>query len=100
MRKALRQVTAFESLLTPLLNDWHSYSLTWRSGGATFEVDGEIVLHAPEVPAGPLGFVAWIDNQYAVATPEDGFRFGVLPLKEAQWLEISDLQLNTSLGVA
>jgi hypothetical protein len=100
MRKALRQVTAFESLLPPLLNEWHSYSITWLSGGATFEVDGEIVLHASEVPAGPLGFVAWIDNQYAVATPEDGFHFGVLPLKEAQWLEISDLQLNSLQGVA
>lgn len=100
MEKALGQVTAFESLLTPLLDDWHSYSITWLLGEATFEVDGEIVLHAPEVPAGPLGFVAWIDNQYAIATSEDGLHFGVLPLKETQWLEISDLQLNTVLGVA
>ncbi len=100
MRKALRQVTAFESLLTHSLNDWHSYSLTWHSGGATFEVDGEIVLQAPEVPTGPLGFVVWIDNQYAIATPEDGFHFGVLPLKEAQWLEIRDLQMKTLRGVA
>ena len=100
IRKALRQVTAYESLLSPMLNEWHTYSLTWLSGEATFEVDGETVLHAPQVPAGPLGFVAWIDNQYAVATPEDGFRFGVLPLKEAQWLEISDLQLKTQVSVA
>jgi hypothetical protein len=100
MEKVLGQVTAFESLLTPLLNDWHSYSLTWLSEGAIFDVDGETVLHAPEVPAGPLGFVAWIDNQYAVATPEDGLHFGVLPLKETQWLEIRDLQLKTLPGVA
>ncbi|HEY47590.1 MAG TPA: hypothetical protein G4O14_12510 [Anaerolineae bacterium] len=100
MRKALQQIVAYESLLTPLLNEWHSYSLTWLSEGATFEVDGEIVLHAPEVPSAPLGFVAWIDNQYAVATPEDGFHFGVVPLKEPQWLEISDLQLKTLPSVA
>jgi hypothetical protein len=100
MRKALQQITAFESLLAPLFNDWHSYSLTWLSGEATFEVDGEIVLHAPDVPTGPLGFVAWIDNQYAIATPEDGLYFGVLSLEEAQWLEISDLQINSLQGVA
>ncbi len=100
MRKALQQVTAFECLLNPPLNDWHSYSLTWLSSGASFEVDGEIVLHAPEAPAGPLGFVSWIDNQYAIATPEDGLQFGVLPLKEAQWLEIRDLHLKTLQGVA
>ncbi len=100
MRKALNQVNAYESLLTPLLNEWHLYSLTWLPEGATFEIDGEIVLRAPEVPSGPLGFVAWIDNQYAVATPEDGFHFGVLQVKDTQWLEISDLQLETSRGIA
>jgi hypothetical protein len=100
MRKALKQVNAYESLLAPLLNEWHSYSLTWLPEGATFEVDGEIVLRAPEVPSVPLGFVAWIDNQYAVATPEDGFHFGVLPLKDSQWLEISDLQLKSHLDIA
>jgi hypothetical protein len=100
IRKALKQVNAYESLLAPLLNEWHSYSLNWLPEEATFEVDGEIVLRAPEVPSGPLGFVAWIDNQYAVATPEEGLHFGVLPLKESQWLEISDLQLKSHLDVA
>jgi hypothetical protein len=37
--------------------------------------------------------VAWIDNQYAVASPDGGFRFGVLPLAEEQWLEIRDLEV-------
>lgn len=100
MRKALKQVNAYESLLAPLLNEWHSYSLTWLPEEATFEIDGEIVLRAPEVPSVPLGFVAWIDNQYAVATPEDGLHFGVLPLKESQWLEISDLKLKSHRDVA
>jgi hypothetical protein len=100
MRTALRQVTAFERLLTHPLDDWHSYSLTWLPEGATFEVDGETVLEASRVPSVPLGFVMWIDNQYAVATPEDGFHFGVLPLNETQWLEVSDVQIESLQGVA
>ncbi|HEY42753.1 MAG TPA: hypothetical protein G4O11_02100 [Anaerolineae bacterium] len=100
MQTALRQVTAFERLLTHPLDHWHSYLLTWLPGEATFEVDGETVLEAPMVPSGPLGFVMWIDNQYAIATPEDGFLFGVLPLKETQWLEVSDLQIEAFPGVA
>jgi hypothetical protein len=100
IRSALRQVTAFEQILPPLLDEWHAYALTWSIEEARFEVDGEIVLRAPVVPQGPLGFVAWIDNQYAVATPEQGFSFGTLPLKEAQWLEIRDLQIDARAGVA
>jgi hypothetical protein len=100
MRTAMRQVTAFERPLPHSLDDWHTYSLTWLSEGATFKVDGEVVLEAPRVPTTPLGFVMWIDNQYAVATPEDGFHFGVLPLKETQWLEVNDLQVESLSHVA
>jgi hypothetical protein len=38
--------------------------------------------------------VTWIDNQYAVASPEKGFRFGVIPTSREQWLEISDLEIS------
>jgi hypothetical protein len=57
-------------------------------------VDNEILLAAPEPPPGPLGFIAWIDNQYAVASPEGGLRFGLIPTPETQWLEICDLRLE------
>ncbi len=48
--------------------------------------------HAP--PVDPLGFVAWIDNQYAVVSPEQGLRFGTLPLPAEQWMEIADLEIT------
>jgi hypothetical protein len=34
-----------------------------------------------------------MDNQYAIASPEGGFRFGVLPLAEEQWLEIRGVEV-------
>jgi hypothetical protein len=49
---------------------------------------------AVDPPTGPLGFVAWIDNQFAVASPEGGFRFGTLATQEEQWLEIENLSLE------
>lgn len=60
------------------LREWHNYMLEWHCEEARFWVDGALVLAVLEPPAGPLGFVAWIDNQFAVATPRGAFRFGTL----------------------
>ncbi len=74
------------------LREWHEYALEWRREKARFWVDGALVLVAPEPPEGPLGFVAWIDNQYAVATPRGAFRFGTLD-SGPEWLEIDRLRV-------
>jgi hypothetical protein len=97
MRSALRQVRAAEHLLALDLDSWHRYRLLWQGAQATFFVDDEPVLMAERPSPGPLGFVAWIDNQYAVATPEDGFRFGVLTTEAEQRLELDGLTIK-SLG--
>ena len=91
---ALQTINAAERLLDPSLGEWHRYSITWLAEGVTFEVDGERILTSSTQPSGPLGFVAWIDNQYAVASPDGGFHFGVLPTEEEQWLELTDLRLE------
>jgi hypothetical protein len=62
-----------------LLAEAHAYTLTWRAGGATFDVDGATVLDTASSPQGPLGFIAWIDNQYAIVTPQGRFGWGVTP---------------------
>ncbi len=92
MRRALRSVRAVEALLEAPLDEWHTYELVWRPGEVCFLVDGREILAAPLDVPGPLTFVAWIDNQYAVATPEKGFGFGVVPTVEEQWLEIEALE--------
>jgi hypothetical protein len=51
------------------------------------------VLVAPDPPPGPLGFVAWIDNQYAVATPRGSLRFGTLA-SEREWLALDALAIT------
>ena len=90
---ALQFAQAEERLLSESLDEWHRYELEWLERGARFSIDGETVLQTTISPPAPLGFVTWIDNQYAVASPESGFRFGVLPLAEDQWLEIRGLEV-------
>jgi len=75
------------------LTEWHEYALEWRAEEARFRVDGALVLAAPDPPRGPLGFVAWIDNQYAVATPRGALRFGTLA-SGREWLALDWLRIT------
>jgi len=75
------------------MTDWHTYQLEWRRDGARWWVDGESVLETDQPPRGRLGLVVWIDNQYAVVTPQGRIRFGLLDTSREQWLEIADVHL-------
>ncbi len=76
-------------------SQWHSYVIDWREDRVVFLMDGEIQAVSAEPPRPPLGLVIWIDNQFAVVSPEKGMRFGVEPMVEAQWLEIARLRVQS-----
>ncbi len=84
---------AHETILDTDLTTWHDYRLDWLRDEARFFVDGAPVFTAPNPPCGPLGFVAWIDNQYAIATPRGQFHFGTLSVG-SEWLEIDSLTIT------
>jgi hypothetical protein len=84
---------AAEAPLAVDLRVWHEYVIEWRREWARFYVDGAEVLSVPEPPGGPLGFVAWIDNQYAVATPRGAFRFGTLA-SGPEWVELEYVRIT------
>ena len=77
-----------------LMRDFHRYSIDWRADGAEFAVDGEVALRADSVARGRLGFIAWMDNQYAVVTPQGRFGHGTLDITRTQSLVIRDLRLS------
>lgn len=81
-----------EATLSADLADWHTYSIEWLPQVARFSVDGALVLTVPDPPRGPLGFVAWVDNQYAVATPRGDFGFGTLA-SGSEWLDLDLLRI-------
>ncbi len=72
-----------------LLIEPHKYTIEWRANGTTFFVDDQIVLKTPVTPRGPCGFIAWLDNQYAIVTPQGRFGGGIIPIERDQslWLD-------------
>lgn len=84
---------AKEALITTRMDKWHTYILEWRHKEACFWVDGIQILSAQQPPTRPLGFVAWLDNQYAIATPRGTLRFGTVS-SGPQWFEIGSLRIE------
>jgi hypothetical protein len=95
-RLARRFYQARERLLEIDPSGWHEYALEWSSTSVRFSVDGTEALCSDCPPLPPLGLVLWIDNQYAVASPEKGFGFGVLPLELGQTLELADARIESA----
>ena len=83
-----------ECRLPHAMTDWHVYELEWRRDGARWRIDGETAQETDRAPRGPLGFVAWIDNQYAVVTPRGKLGSGLLDAPFEQWLEIAHVELR------
>jgi hypothetical protein len=91
-----RRLAISETLLDgALLAETHTYTIDWRTNGATFAVDGATVLEASVSPRGPCGFVAWIDNQYAIVTPRGRFGFGLVPVEREQALLLERVEIES-----
>jgi hypothetical protein len=80
---------------TSLLTSRHTYGIAWRADGAVFSVDGEIVFETPFAPRGAAGFIAWLDNQYAIVTPQGQFGFGVVPVEHEQTLALEHVAIES-----
>ncbi len=85
-----------EALLDPaLLDDFHNYRIDWLPDSAIFAVDDTVVLQAKQPASTPLGFIAWIDNQYAIVTPQGQFGRGLLNIPQTQSLTLRELQITS-----
>lgn len=82
---------------TAILNDpceWHSYGIEWDAEQCAFFVDQVQVIQTRVSPRSPLGFVVWIDNQFAAFDPEGRIGWGVEANPKEQWLEVEDLEVD------
>jgi hypothetical protein len=90
-----RRLRISEKLLDPaLLTERHTYTLDWQADGAAFALDGTTIHETPFAPRGRCGFVAWIDNQYAIVTPQGRFGWGIVPVERDQTLILEDVVIE------
>jgi hypothetical protein len=76
-----------------IMREWHTYSIDWQIDRVQLSIDDRPILNADRAPRGPLGFVAWIDNQFAIVTPRGRINFGLLQIDQAEWLEIDNIHI-------
>lgn len=81
---------------TRLLLERHTYVLDWQADGIRFSVDGVTVHQTPTTPRGQLGFIAWVDNQYAVVTPQGQFGSGVVAVPHTQTLVLERVSISST----
>lgn len=74
--------------------DWHVYRISWEMGRVVFHIDNQAVFETRVSPLVRLGFVLWIDNQYAAFTPQGRLGYGFLPDAQPAWIEIADLVME------
>ncbi|MEK7571630.1 MAG: hypothetical protein AAB553_05135 [Patescibacteria group bacterium] len=79
--------------ITEDMTQWHTYVIEWRKNESLFYIDDKLTLHVPQSPTRPLGFVAWLDNAYAIATPRGEFIFGK-GKSGAEWLEMDSVKIE------
>jgi hypothetical protein len=73
---------------------WNHYHLTWSKTETVFIINGQVVLRTPCSPQPPLGWVAWVDNQFAALPPSGKLRFGSLQTPNPVSLEIKNLSID------
>jgi hypothetical protein len=91
---AQRAIGVSEATVQASMTDWHTYVIEWDTRRVRFSVDGDLTLESESSPRGPLGFVMWLDNQYAVVTPWGRLGYGLLPSPSRQWMEVDTLLIE------
>ena len=82
-----------EAPITAEMTKWHNFVLDWGSNSVKFVINDSEVLCSRLGPAGPLGFVAWLDNQWMIVRPTGQIGYGTVSLAAPQWMEIAELRL-------
>ncbi len=75
------------------VTQWHAYRLQWSQNRVEFTIDDEIVFLTETSPRGPLGFVLWIDNQFAAWRRDGSLGAGTLANPPA-WMELASVLIH------
>jgi hypothetical protein len=73
--------------------EWHLYDLSWFEDQVSFCVDGIELYRSRFSPAGPLGLLIWMDNQYLHFDSSGKLGYGFEEITDQQLLQIRNLSI-------
>ena len=73
---------------------WRRYEIMIDVDGTRFNIDRRIVFQTTLAPNGALGFVLWIDNQFAAYHPNGSIKAGRRAHHQPAWLDIRELSIE------
>lgn len=82
-----------EKILSTDMREWHNYEMDWTHQGVSFRIDNETVFETKESPSKPLGFVIWLDNEFAEVNFKGDLKFGKVDAP-AQWLDVESIEIK------
>jgi hypothetical protein len=95
IRRVISRIIAEDaSLVDSDFTQWHAYGLEWRQSGVRFYLDDQLQYETGISPHAPLGFVLWIDNQYASFPPSGKISRGTLETPQDVYLEVEDISIS------
>jgi hypothetical protein len=95
IRRLISRIIAEDALrLDSDFTQWHAYGLEWHSSGVRFFLDEQLQFETKISPHAPLGFVLWIDNQYASFPPSGKISRGTLETPQEACLEVEGLSIS------
>jgi len=76
------------------ITSWQEYTLCWLNKRVDFYLNGNQIFSTTIVPHAPLGFVLWVDNQFASWNSEGKIAFGNLTTSQQTILEVEEFSIQ------
>jgi hypothetical protein len=91
---ARRWISQDSTTINVNVTQWHHYKMILDHDVVTYELDGHNIWKTSITPRGALGFLVWVDNQYAALPPDGKLSYGTLENTEPTWIEVMDLCIS------
>jgi hypothetical protein len=75
------------------VTQWHQYALQLEQSLVRFKIDNVEIFQTKVAPISPLGFVIWIDNQFASFPPTGKLAYGTMENSRPAWIEVKQIEI-------
>ena len=95
IRPAIARVIKDDSRSINLdVTQWNQYTVQLEQSLVRFKIDKAELFRTKVAPRSPLGFVIWIDNQFASFPPNGKLAYGTMKNSRPAWIEVKQIEIS------